>query len=83
MSHRYIPDVSGVALAETEIGRRLKSLRTRKLLTQEELATKAGLRWQTISDIENGRSSPRFKTLRALAQALEVDPSQLTASSAA
>jgi transcriptional regulator with XRE-family HTH domain len=61
-----------------QLGARLRDLRSARLLTQKELAEKAGVRWQTISDIESGRNAPRFTTIRALAKALEVDPSKLT-----
>jgi transcriptional regulator with XRE-family HTH domain len=62
------------------MGERLRVLRTRRLLTQKELAAKVGVRWQTISEIESGRQAPRFSTIRALAAALEVEPSELTGS---
>lgn len=57
---------------------RLRQLRTRRLLTQKELAAKVGVRWQTISEIESGRQQPRFSTIKALAAALEVEPAELT-----
>lgn len=60
------------------MGERLRAIRTRRLLTQKELAAKVGVRWQTISEIESGRQSPRFSTIRALAEALGVEPVELT-----
>ena len=57
---------------------RLRAIRTRRLLTQKELAAKVGLRWQTISEIESGRQQPRFSTIRALAVALDIEPAELT-----
>lgn len=60
------------------MGERLRTIRTRRLLTQKELAAKVGVRWQTISEIESGRQQPRFSTIRALAAALDVEPSELT-----
>lgn len=60
------------------MGERLRTIRTRRLLTQKELAAKIGVRWQTISEIESGRQTPRFSTIRALAAALEVEPTELT-----
>lgn len=38
----------------------------------EALSEKAGLRKATISDLENGKLDPRYSTLSALAEALNV-----------
>jgi len=46
-------------------------------MTQQELADRAGLRGSTVSEIETGRRSPRFSTIKALAAALGVDPTEL------
>jgi transcriptional regulator with XRE-family HTH domain len=57
---------------------KLKAMRERKLLTQEELAKKAGLHVKSISRLESGGNA-EFKTIRALAQALAVEPQELLA----
>ncbi|WP_158630228.1 ATP-binding protein [Glycomyces terrestris] len=54
--------------------RSLRSLRLQALLTQEELALKSGLSTRTIRDIELGRVRPQPRTLRLLAEALELGP---------
>ncbi len=59
------------------IGKKLKEVRIRRLLTQEELARKAGLSPSTVVNIERDRSEPHFSTIRVLARALEVDPVSL------
>ena len=59
------------------IGEKLKEVRIRRLLTQEELAEKAGLSPSTVVNIERDRSEPHFSTIRRLALALEVDPTYL------
>ena len=59
------------------IGAQLRRARERALLTQEELADRAGLAIPTISRIENGRVEPHFRTIRKLAKALDVDPRDL------
>jgi transcriptional regulator with XRE-family HTH domain len=60
------------------VGERIRHLRTRRVLTQQELADRAGIpRYQTILDIEKGRTRPRPSTLRKIAAALEVEPSAL------
>lgn len=42
-------------------------------LTQTRLASEAGVRIATISDIETGKLDPRLSTMKALAKALGVD----------
>ncbi|GHH78270.1 hypothetical protein GCM10017772_41170 [Promicromonospora soli] len=48
----------------------LRRLRLRAMLTQEELANKAGVGTRTIRDIEAGKARPQPKTLRLLLDAL-------------
>ena len=65
-------------LVMTEVGDRLKKVRRRAMLTQEQLAEKSGVGITTINRIEKGRvEDPHFSTLRKLAEALEVDPAEL------
>ena len=59
------------------IGERLRKARTRRLWTQEELAQKAGVSPSTIVNIERDQAEPHFRTIRKLAEALDVDPSEL------
>lgn len=59
------------------IGRKLKEARVRRLLTQEQLAEKAGVSPSTIVNIERDQTAPHFRTIRKLAQALDVDPTSL------
>jgi transcriptional regulator with XRE-family HTH domain len=59
------------------IGERLKRQRTRRALTQAELAKRAGVTTATVARIERDEIEPRMTTLRKLAQALEVDPAEL------
>jgi transcriptional regulator with XRE-family HTH domain len=56
------------------IGEKLKEVRTRRLLTQDELAEKAGVSQSTIANIERNNAEPQFRTIRKLAKALDVDP---------
>lgn len=55
---------------------RLREWRTRRLLTQEELARKSGVGVTTIIRIEAGQGA-RISTLRKLAKALAVTADQL------
>lgn len=59
------------------IGERLNNLRTRRALTQEELAVKANIGKNTVNRIERNLTEPHMSTLRKLAQALGVEPHEL------
>lgn len=55
----------------------LRVLRTRQALTQEELADRAGITRATLSRIEAELQDARPSTVRKLAKALGVKPSDL------
>ncbi len=58
---------------DNQLGGQLRRLRERASLTQEELASRAGLSARAISDLERGeRKRPYPHTVRALAEALEL-----------
>ena len=59
------------------IGEKLREVRTRRLLTQDELADKAGVSQSTIANIERDNAEPQFRTIRKLAKALDIDPTKL------
>lgn len=56
---------------------KLRQVRERLFVTQQELAEKAGMTEATISRIENGLHEPRISTVRRLADALGVLPEEL------
>ena len=56
-----------------EMGNKLKAARTRKGLSQRELAAKTGLLQAQISKIENGASDLRLSSLIALSRALDLE----------
>jgi transcriptional regulator with XRE-family HTH domain len=56
---------------------RLRAIRERKALSQRELAALAGMTHTQISRIETGLSEPYPSTVRKLATALSVEPSEL------
>jgi transcriptional regulator with XRE-family HTH domain len=61
-------------------GQRLRQMRQLAVLTQTELADKAGLSIITVHRLEKDADkaiAPRPATVRALAKALEVDPTWL------
>ena len=60
------------------IGDNLRRLRERRYLTQRELAAKAGVSADTIVKLEQDRWEPRLRTIRKLAEALDVHPDELS-----
>ncbi len=58
--------------AEMLVGRNLRELRTKRGLSLRALAELSGLNVNTLSLVENGKSSPSVGTLQQLAQAMEV-----------
>ncbi len=55
-----------------DVGRSLRQLRLERKLSIRTLAEKSGLNFNTLSLIENGKSSPSVSTLMQLASALQV-----------
>ena len=60
-----------------KIGLKIKLLRTKLKLSQEELAERAELSKNSIGAIERGTSSPTIETLDRVAKALEVSLPEL------
>lgn len=59
------------------LGKRMKTVRQRRGLTQEGLAEKVGLSSKYISGIERGVENPTMDNLIRLAKVLEVEPYEL------
>lgn len=55
------------------IGLRIKELRRRKKLSQEELAELIDVNFRTIQRLETGKNIPSLETLTKLAEAFEID----------
>jgi transcriptional regulator with XRE-family HTH domain len=62
-----------------EIGRRIKAAREKSgsLLTQEELATRVGLKRTSITNFESGTHSPRLLVLYDICGVLGIEPAEL------
>ena len=56
---------------------RLKELRRERVLSLRELEQMSGVSYNTIWRLEDGRQGAHPRTLRKLAQALEVEPKEL------
>jgi uncharacterized cupin superfamily protein len=63
---------AAVSTGEIDVGRRLRVLRTGQDLSIRSLAEQSGLNVNTLSLIENQRTSPSVSTLQQLAQTLHV-----------
>ena len=75
MAKRSLPNDPAAAhlpLDEINVGRRLRELRAARGLSMRALAEKSGLNVNTLSLIENQRTSPSVSTLQQLAQTLQV-----------
>lgn len=55
----------------------LKTIRTKKQMTQEDLAYKSGLALSQIARIETARTNPTLSTIFSIARALEIDLKEL------
>jgi DNA-binding XRE family transcriptional regulator len=55
----------------------LREWRESRLMTQAELAAKAGVSRDTVVKIETGKQDARFATVRKLAAALGIEPKSL------
>ncbi len=72
-ARREVPTIGVV-----KIGKNLRRLREERLLTQAELAERAGIALSSLVRVENDQVDPRFTTIRKLARALDVDHRELT-----
>lgn len=59
---------------------KLRRLRTRAMLTLQDLSLRSGISASALSKIENGQLSPTYEKIVALADGLEVDVSELFSS---
>lgn len=62
----------------TNLGERVRRIRTEQGISREKLAAKAGIVSQTVLRMENG-DDPRLSTVRAVADALGVPVGELVA----
>jgi transcriptional regulator with XRE-family HTH domain len=61
-----------------EVGQRIRQLRLAKHMSQEDLAHEAHVTVKTVSRWENGRHSGYLGNVKALAEALGVEPEDIT-----
>ena len=69
----YRPAIESIAMRGRQtLGKRIREFRESAGLTQEELARAAKIGRVTLIRLEKGEQTPRFKTLNAIAEALEI-----------
>jgi transcriptional regulator with XRE-family HTH domain len=69
---------TGTNMAPVErMAEKLKALRERRGLSQEELAKRAGISRTYLARLETARQDPRLSTLEKLAKALKVTVAEL------
>lgn len=60
-----------------KLGENLKKIRSKKNITQTELAKILGVDKSFVSNIENGKTNPTLSTITNLAQTLGVSTNEL------
>ncbi|MCY3709512.1 MAG: helix-turn-helix transcriptional regulator [Caldilineaceae bacterium] len=74
----YRPAVEAIAMRGGHtLGQRIRRLRNSAGLSQDALARAAGIGRVTLVRLEKSEQTPRYKTLAAIARALEVNVSDL------
>ena len=58
-------------------GEKLRELRLRRMLSLRELGERSGVAFDNINKLENEHRDAQPRTLRKLAEALEVEPHEL------
>ena len=64
-------------MAPVKIGKSVRKLRIEKFMSQAELSKAAGVSPAHLGRIERNEHDPHLSTIRKIAQALDVDPSEL------
>jgi DNA-binding XRE family transcriptional regulator len=77
--HYRSASVDAEARGRRLFAQRLRTLRSERGVTQKELASRSGISRVSIARIEIGEQSPRYGTLTALAEALDVPLHRLLA----
>ncbi|MBN2210511.1 MAG: helix-turn-helix transcriptional regulator [Sedimentisphaerales bacterium] len=69
-SRKLSDPLNAIIISNQRLADRLLQRRQDAELTQKELARLAGVRVETLNRIEKGRTSPDFKTIRKLVNAI-------------
>jgi len=63
--------------AHAALGRAVRDIRGRRGISQEELAHQSGVHRTYLGDVERGVRNPSYTSIRRIAIALQVRPSEL------
>lgn len=66
-----------IGVSILNVGEKIRKERLQKQIKQIELAKKVGISNTFLSDIEKGRGRPSIDTLKKIAEALEINCSEL------
>ena len=61
----------------TKLGLNLKRIRTKKAISQGDIARELGVSRGFVSTIENGKTNPTLSTIAKLAKALNISTNEL------
>lgn len=64
-------------MEKEKLAQRVKDLRKRQGLSQDDLAKESGLSLRTIQRVENGETEPTGETLKRISSGLDVTPNEL------
>ena len=67
---RKMDTLDQMTISDERLAQRLVERRTKAGITQKELAELAGVRVETLNRIEKGKTTPDFKTIRKLVNAM-------------
>lgn len=56
---------------------KLRAIRLTRALSQRDLAERAGVTQKTVLELELGRQEPQLRTIRRIATALGVEPTEI------
>ena len=75
--HTVLSTIRAVDDLRAAFGRRVRTLRHRLQISQEELAHRSGMHWTYLGGIERGERNPALINIARLAAALQVSPAEL------
>lgn len=63
--------VDAIEFMRASIGRKLRTMREERFLSQSEVALRAHMRPEVLSRLESGKGNPTVATIRRIVRALE------------
>jgi transcriptional regulator with XRE-family HTH domain len=63
--------IDAIEYAQTSIGRKLRTMREERGLSQSEVAMRAHMRPEVLCRLENGKGNPTVATIRRIVKAIQ------------